>query len=217
MGLLRSSFRAAVDVQLPDPRSPQFALCPRRTCPFNPPAKARRAASDTEEGLGDVLVRAKYAVHRGSVADVAAMLSLSLPTGNPRNFHGVGYTRVQPMVIASRYLGPRVQPYANVGMDLNTNDVGSSVVRWAAGANVQVLQPLSAGVAFLGRHELAAQSKVSLPFFFQIERNDIVDASIGLRLRLSEQGSLAANILVPLNDEGLRPLVTPTVALEWVF
>ena len=215
--VVRSSLRAAVDVALPDPRFPEFALCPRRACASNPPRLQHGAASDAAEGVGDIVLRAKFAISRGTPADLAGILSVSLPTGNPRNFHGIGYTRVQPLLVASRYFGPRVQPYANVGMDLNTQDVGASAVRWVLGTNVQVFTPLTAGIAFLGRHELGAQSTVALPFFFQIERNDIVDASVGFRMRLGEHGSVAVNALVPLNDDGLRTVATPTVALEWVL
>jgi hypothetical protein len=56
-----------------------------------------------------------------------------------------------------------------------------------------------------------------VPFFFQIERSDAVDASVGLRWSFLETALLSANALVPLNDDGLRPDVVPTVSVEWRF
>ena len=56
-----------------------------------------------------------------------------------------------------------------------------------------------------------------MPFFFQIERNDIYDASIGLRWLFAESGILSANAVVPLNRDGLRAAVVPTLAVEYAF
>ena len=71
---------------------------------------------------------------------------------------------------------------------------------------MQIVGPLTGALVFLGRHELSAQSdEIEAPFFFQIERNDIYDASIGFRYLFAESGVISANAIVPLNDEGLRP------------
>ena len=57
----------------------------------------------------------------------------------------------------------------------------------------------------LGRNEFSAQSdKITAPFFFQIERNDIYDFSAGVRLLFAESGVISANAIVPLNRDGLR-------------
>jgi hypothetical protein len=44
-----------------------------------------------------------------------------------------------------------------------------------------------------------------------------VDASVGLRWRFAESALLSANALVPLNRDGLRANVVPTVNVEWRF
>ena len=78
--------------------------------------------------------------------------------------------------------------------------------------------PLTGALVFLGRHELAPQTDpIAAPFFFQIERNDIYDASVGLRWRFAETGFVSANAIVPLNDDGLRADVIPTVEVEYAF
>jgi hypothetical protein len=56
-----------------------------------------------------------------------------------------------------------------------------------------------------------------LPFFFQIERSDRYDASVGLRWRFGDAGVVSANALVPLNREGLRVDVIPTVGVQYTF
>jgi len=70
----------------------------------------------------------------------------------------------------------------------------------------------------LGRDELSAQADaIADPFFFQIERNDIVDGSFGLRWRFAESAVVAANAIIPINLQGLRPDVIPTLEVEYVF
>jgi hypothetical protein len=55
------------------------------------------------------------------------------------------------------------------------------------------------------------------PFFFQIERNNLYDASIGFRYLFLESGVVSANFLVPLNDQGVRADFIPTVEVEYTF
>ena len=87
-----------------------------------------------------------------------------------------------------------------------------------AGGTAQVTGPLTAALVFLGRHELEAQTEqIPGPFFFQIERNDIYDASVGFRYRFAESGLVAANAVLPLNDDGLRAEAIPTLEVEYAF
>src|SRR5205809_441277 len=149
--------------------------------------------------------------------DVATQLGLALPTGSRNNFQGTGTTRLQPTLIFSHVYG-RFEPLVNVDIDLNTNDVSRSVVGWAAGGTAQVLNRLSVSAVFLGRHELAPLTEpLTTPFFFQIERNDQYSASVGCRWRFAASGFVSANAIVPLNDQGLRAAVIPTLELEYAF
>ena len=207
----------ALDVRtrtrVPDPRQPQFALPPG-----DPAARTVvQEASDTSEGVGDLLLRAKYVLHRGGPLDLAAGLGISLPTGRTEDFQGTGTTRVQPALIASRRLW-RLELLANAGPDLVADDVDRSILRWAVGGTASIVECLTLAVVFLGRHELARQTDpIDVPFFFQIERNDIYDASVGVRWRFAEAGVVSANAIVPLNRDGLRADAIPTVRLEYTF
>jgi outer membrane putative beta-barrel porin/alpha-amylase len=199
--------------QIPDPRLPSFAL------PAGSPLAGtdQLAASASAAGVGDLLLRAKYLLLREQPVDVAALLGLSLPTGNRDNFQGTGTTRVQPALVLSRVFGERFEPLLNVGVDINADDVSRSIVRWAVGTTAQ-LGPLTGTLVFLGRHELSRQSDpIEPPFFFQIERNDQYDAAVGLRWQFADSGILSANALVPLNQQGLRADVIPTIEVEYAF
>jgi hypothetical protein len=212
--LLRTSVGVEARTQVPDPRWPHFAL------PAGDP-HARvdvLPASESSEGVGDVLLRAKYVLWRGPPADIAAGLGLSLPSGRAADFHGRGTTLDEPGLIASRAVGKRIELLANAAADLDAEDVDRSALRWAVGGTIALIEPVVVPIVFFGRHELAAPAeRIRLPFFFQIHRSDAFDASVGLRWRFRGAAVLSANALVPLNDEGLRAAVVPTIGFEHAF
>jgi len=213
--LVRSTLRVGALIQVPDPRLlPEFAL--PRDSRLN--QTVDRAVSDDAEGIGDVLLRAKYVLLRDWLVDMAAGVGLALPRGRVEELRGTGHTRVQPTFIVSRMLANRLQPLLNAGLDINADTVARSSVRWAAGALATISGPLGGTLVFLGRHELSEQSeKLRLPFFFQVKRNDVIDAAVGVRYQLGDHGVVAVNALVPLNESGLRAEVIPTFEMEYVF
>ena len=210
--LVHTSLDLAADGLAPDPRFPTFALPGERTLPVH-------AASDAEaSGVGDLRLRGKYLVHRGAPADVALGLGLALPSGDEEDFAGAGTTRVEPVLILSRVVAARFEPFLDVGVECNADDVGRSVVGWAVGSTARVVGELTAAVTFLGRHELGAQAdEIPVPFFFQIERNDVYDAAVGLRWRFAERGIVSANVVLPLNRDGLRADAVPMLDVEYAF
>ena len=48
-------------------------------------------------------------------------------------------------------------------------------------------------------------------------RTDIVDISLGFKLTLFDSLVGFANVIVPLNDDGLRAKAVPTVGIEYSF
>lgn len=211
--LVRASLGLTARTTAPDPRLPSYALA-------DPSQGIQNTASesDTAFGLGDVLLRAKYAFWHGAPCDAAAMLGLSVPTGSEQDLHGVGHTRVQPTLVLSRIVAQRLEPILNLGADLNAQDVGRSILFWTVGAVGDIYGGLSGYVVFLGRHELAPQTDpIKVPFFFQIERNDIFDAGVGFRYRFADNGTIAADALIPMNRDGFRADVIPTVSIEYAF
>jgi hypothetical protein len=212
--LLHTRLAVTARTQVPDPRFPEFALAPG-----DPNAqRGSRSASDAATGVGDLLLRAKQMLLRSKYVDAAAQLGVSLPTGSQDDLQGTGTTRVQPTLILSHAFANRVEPLLNVGVDCNADDVDQSVVRWAAGGTAQLADAWALAFVILGRHELAAQGEpIANPFFFQLERNDQYNASIGLRWRFADAGSVGLNALVPLERSGLRADAIPTVEVEYAF
>jgi len=199
---------------VPDPRLPQFMLNPG-----DPNEQfIHTDQGDRATGIGDVLLRTKYHVWREAPANAAVLLGLSCPSGNKDNFHGRGTWRVQPTFIVSKILDDRVEPFLNAGFDINAENVDRTIFTWAAGASVQVRGPLNASMLVLGRNEFARQTdKIESPFFFQIDRNDMYDFSFGLRWLFADSGVVSANVILPMNTDGLRPEVIPSFGVEYAF
>jgi hypothetical protein len=55
------------------------------------------------------------------------------------------------------------------------------------------------------------------PLFVDIKRNDILDLAIGGRVALGDRIMLLGNVLLPLNEDGLRAEWIPTVSVEANF
>jgi hypothetical protein len=80
------------------------------------------------------------------------------------------------------------------------------------------LERVGVPIVFLGRDELSALTEpIADPFFFQIERSDTFDASVGVRWQFAETAVLSVNALVPLNHQGLQAEVIPMFEVEWTF
>jgi hypothetical protein len=212
--IVRTSLDVTADQQVPDPRLPAFALPP------GDPNEQRIVHKDyaSSTGVGDLLLRGKFVLTRNLPVDLAAQLGASFPTGDQDDFQGMGTYRIQPALILSRVIAERFEPILNLGLDINANHGDRSSFRWAVGSTAHLVRNLHGALVFLGRNEFSAQSnEIDPPFFLQIERNDIYDVSIGLRYLFAGSAAVSANVIVPLNDQGLRADAIPTFAMEYAW
>jgi len=187
----------------------------------------------TKLGVGDILLRAKYQLPRAGIVRPAAGLQLRLPSGDKDNFHGTGTFEASPFVYASTVLWSRVEPHANLGVDLRADDVERSQARYGVGVDVDVTRRIGAAPAFLGRSEFKRSSpagETSFPHLtstgvndrpllgIQFDRKDFFDFSFGARAVIWRQIMLFANGIYALNDDGLRnDSIIPTVGVEGTF
>ena len=187
----------------------------------------------THTGVGDILLRAKYQLARLGWLRSAAGLQFRLPSGDQANFQGTGDFEVSPELYLSTLLAGRVEPHANFGLDLRTDDVSRSLARYGLGVDVDVTKRIGIALAFLGRSEfngvadnkdtsflhlvngrLEQQQLLGLDF----GRKDYFDFSFGGRAVVWRQIMLFVNGIYALNDQGLRnSTIIPTIGLEGTF
>lgn len=207
---VRTFLRASTRFTGPDPRAP-----PRED--FFSFAHESRVV-ETDEGIGDLLVRVRYLLARPQLADVAAGLALSIPTGSESSFHGTGDPLITPALYFSRLYRQRFQPHVNLGLLLNAGDAERSEVRYSAGADLRVFDWFTMNGDFLGRSEVARPDEVEQPVFLPAERRDVLQLSIGFKTAPFRRGPvLLFNTLLPLNDDGVRADVVLLFGIEAAF
>lgn len=207
--LVRTFLRASTTIFAPDPRAPPD--------PSYFTFTDDDRAVETSEGIGDVLLRLKYRFLEHAWADVAAGGLLSLPTGSRADFQGTGDTLIGGAVYGSR-TWERVQPHVDLGFVLDADKFDRSQVRYSAGADLRVCEYLTLNADFLGRSDVAQPDSIDQPVFVQIERADILQASLGFKVAWPVHNlSGFFNVLLPLNDDGVRANQVFVLGAEWVF
>jgi len=120
----------------------------------NPDAHTYRL-SGVASGLGDIVLRAKYAFTPGKPVGLAAAVETRLPTGDETNLLGTGGVETKLFAIASLHKGP-VSPHVNIGYTFSSkgalpdatllDEIGATV-----GLDVAVSPRLTMSFDVLGR------------------------------------------------------------------
>jgi len=198
-----------------------------------PLAPVRGSVSEDKTGVGDILLRAKYQLPRLDIWRSAAGLQLRLPSGDEDNFQGTGSFEASPSYYISTVLWGRVEPHANVGVDLKADDIEGSQGRYGVGVDVDVIKRIGVAIGFLGRSQFTESASAKDTSFLHLtptgpalrpllgiefDRKDFFDLSFGARFNVWRQIMLFANGIYALNDDGLRnDSIIPTIGFEGTF
>ena len=172
---------------------------------------------------------------------VAALVNLRLPTGDKNSLRGLGVTRT---LVAGVYSGTfgRIRPHVNGGFEVwskgiqvptnyqtGATEEARHRIQYAAGVEVEAAPKVTLLVTFLGSHIMGAgqvgfvedvppanasgitslESAVALG-----EGIRKIIAAPGLKLNLKGKMLLSLHALATLKNDGLRPKITPVVALD---
>jgi hypothetical protein len=237
--VLRTFARSTVTERTLDPRFVAFASLDPTTLPeFVDEFAARESAF----GIGDIRLRSKYRMLTTPIR-LAGLLDLVLPTGSPGNFQGTGDTRLGTYLIFSQTVADIFEPHAQAGVEFNCDNVDHSQARYLVGLTAQVASFAALTVDFLGRSEFAPAARIpgtarlpavrndgefaetqptdtgfhGRPVLININRNDVLDLAVGGKVSIAPQMILFATATIPMNDDGLRASVVPTVGFEATF
>lgn len=188
---------------------------------------------ESATGVGDILLRLKYQLPRLEWLRTAAALQLRMPSGDEDDFQGTGSFEASPFLFASTILWDRVEPHANVGIDLRADDVARSQGRYGIGVDVDVHPRVGLALGFLGRSEFEGSADEEETSFLHLAngtvrqepllgldfgRKDYLDLSFGGRVVVWRNVMVFANIIRALNDDGLRnDTVVPAFGVEGTF
>lgn len=198
--------------------------------PENPVLTATRFTEGTSSGLGDVSARVKLNLRDAAPVSVAVLAEGRFPTGSEEDLRGAGSVALRGLGIVSASFG-NFAPHANVGYQYRGRARDADAFLLTAGFD-QLLAPWATLAADLisefqvGEGELTVPDDVVLeaPFRRTIRtslipdrRDDLIKASLGLKLTIPQGVTFVGNAAFPLNRGGMQPDVLWTVALEYTL
>ena len=196
----------------------------------DPVLTASRFVEGSSSGLGDVSARVKVNLREAAPVSLAILAEGRFPTGSEEDLRGSGAVALRGLGIVSARLGD-FSPHANVGYQYRGRNLDPDVFLLTAGFD-QLLSSwatLAADVISefpIGTSEIPVPGNAMLeePFRRTIRtssiperRDDIVSASLGLKLTVPRAVTFVGNAAFPLNRGGMRPDVLWTFGAEYTF
>jgi len=194
---------------------------------------------ESASGLGDIAVRLKYRFPTQMDSDIATMLDVRIPTGSAADFLGTGSLSARLALIGSKRIGA-FTPHVNFGYNYRGADLDSDEIEFAVGFDQKVLRGVTVAVDFLGEFDVNGSEVVTLypgggntttiqeqspdtgaMASRTIELSNVPDrandhtlnGSFGFWIAPSERFQVLANVLIPLQDGGLRSNIAPTLGM----
>jgi hypothetical protein len=205
----------------------------------NPTTQKQFSISGSAAGLGDVLVRVKGTALKTKPAWLAVGVDVRLPTGDAYNFLGSGALGIKPFIAISGRT-KIVTPHVNVGYQWNDSSplagdifTGSkghlpNQFEYAVGFDAGLGKKFSFAADVLGQDIFHAQGVAPYTFTaangtqfpdnsFVQETANIVNGSVGFKVNPISTLLVSFNVLIQMNDAGLRSRVVPLVGFSYSF
>jgi hypothetical protein len=209
---------------------------------FGPYSNPSAHTPGTAYGVGDITFNGKASLWEGEHATVSAGFNLRTPSGDDQNYLGSGSWGINPYIVYS-YLG-KVSPHAKFGYQWNTktelnnptDSAGGDLalpggIQYDAGADWAMLKRITLAGDILGSQFLNAPryittnsplpttpSTVSLATIVaQNSSYSISNLSAGLKFNPFRNLVFSGNVLIQLNNNGLRSRPAPLVGVSCKF
>jgi hypothetical protein len=197
-----------------------------------------RSVSGSATGLGDVVLAAKGTLWKPAHGGLAFGTEVRLPTGDAKNFLGAGTIGVKPFLSWS--LGGRIAPHANISYEMNgesvlaTNAAGEkghlpNRLFYSGGADVRATNWMTIDIDALSQRVFNSQ-RVSMTSVTQATQNmsypsiavtsesyNRTDGSVGAKFKPFRNLILTGNLLIKLDQGGLRARTVPLGAVSYTF
>lgn len=193
-------------------------------------------------GLGDIVVRGKFAAIQQDNFGVALAADVRLPTGDEKELLGAGTTQAKIFVILNGSAKSKFNPHLNLGYTFTgTSDVFGSLpneFNYTGGFDAAPAAKLTLFADLVGRTLIDAERLTSEPLELQyrtfadpavrhFETTRLVSETGNLTLLLGSAGFkynvvgrllLSGSVLFSLTqNDGLQDKVTPVVSLDYTF
>lgn len=196
--------------------------------------------SENVIGLGDIALRLKYSFRQHTTLGLAAFVEIRVPTGDKQNFLGTGNPSVRFSWIMSKKM-QHFTPHLNIGYDRRWADFDSDELEFVIGFDGKIGKWTTFVLDLIGEYDLQGEEVIKLgpstrtlittldeagPARIErtldlnnipTRRDHILNLSTGVKFAAFEKFSFLANILIPMNDGGLRSTVASTFGLSFTF
>lgn len=197
-----------------------------------------RDVDNSASGIGDIALRAKWHAYQGEKYDLGFLMQAVLATGDEENFLGQGDPSYQIRMMASTTAG-NFSPYVNLGYNIRTSDLARNRIALAFGYDQRLSDLFTLAVEWNGEFETGdAIPELAFPDEVEIqgpeistptrtaqavkltniptfEKDNITNASFGVKWTPSAKFLGYANIILPTNDGGLRSDAITTFGIEF--
>jgi hypothetical protein len=207
----------------------------------------RTDTSGSSFGIGDILVRTKVALTASDSFDTAAAVDIRLPTGDPEKLLGTGFTQARVMFIGGTTLGsvnPHVNvgyTFGGQGMVFGPdnrwegssgdptliNRQPSEEFNYTAGVDIAATARMTIAGDIIGR---VVRNSAGMDFLDDGPVGDrhtllnvtpgtvhLLLGAVGAKVSVGGAWLLTGTVLFPLNDNGIKPAVTPVIGFERAF
>lgn len=196
----------------------------------NPVLHASTATQGSATGIGDVAARVKWNVNRSARSELALLVDARFPTGSVEDLLGSGHFSARGLAVVSARFGA-FTPHANVGYLARTGSSENDGLLATAGFDHLMAPWATLAIDLISEFQVGG-NKLKLPrtvtydapFKRSIEpsaipeiRDDVINASFGMKFRTVGELTGVVNTIVPLNRAGLRPSLLWTFGLEYGF
>lgn len=205
--------------------------------PLNPSFDTTFTYNESITGLGDVALRLKYHFPN---TDHAGMVDIRLPTGDEKEFLGTGKANAKFMWIWSKVLSERklsddekvreLSMHLNLAYERRGGQVDSDEIEFNLGMDQKLSESTTLILSLLGEYDLQKEEGLDLlpgtrllqsNTVIEVDRSNVPESqrdntltlALGVRYAPSSKFLFLGNLLVPLNDQGLRSSIAPTIGI----
>ena len=169
----------------------------------------------TAIGIGDIVMRGKYRLMPRASFESAVLADLSLPTGDKENFLGTGKTKLKATYIASVSVR-RFTPHLNAAYEVRFGETKLDAFDYRIGTEIAASPKMTLTTDLIGviRPRASTLFRSTVLGDQQLIGHSEIDGVVGGKWRLAGDRAFLFNLLVPLNNAGVRPTSVVTIGLQ---
>lgn len=170
----------------------------------------------TAIGVGDIVARAKIRIlTKQTNFDAAVLTDVTLPTGDKENFLGTGAVRAKVTLVASTTIR-KVIPHVNVGYEANFDESKLNSIDYRVGSEYALRDTVTLSTELLGVVRPSGKKlfQSSLLLGRGLVPRSEIDGSVGGKWQLSKNRAFLFNLIVPLNNTGIRSSMSVTAGIQ---